>query len=332
LNYEPMLVSAVIPAYNASRYITESVRSVLEQTHAELELIVIDDGSTDDTVDMARAAFGDDPRARVHSFPNVGLPGARSRGLELARGELLAQLDADDRWLPDKLSKQIAVLQAEPHTVCVGCLMRYIGEDGHTLRGPRGFTPTTGEDPRDPNRQELIRQALLLPFPPSTILYRTETLRTVGGWDATIPTYGEDVDLLARIAARGSVGIVPEPLAEYRLHLDSMTVDDFFARRRYMMFVIQRHQARMDGGDLTFEQFEAGYHPTWRERRLARANHHVRKAGMSLLYRHYPAAVGHFTAALAMRPSYPLARVYKGITGKAQPRLLKGLPTGRGSG
>ncbi len=327
-----MLVTAVIPAYNASRYLTEAVRSVLTQTHAELELVVIDDGSTDDTVEVATAAFGGDPRARVHSFENIGLPGARSRGLDLAKGGLLAQLDADDRWLPDKLAKQVAVLEAEPNTVCVGCLMRYIGEDGHVLRGPRGFTPTTGEDPSDPSRQELIRQALLLPFPPSTILYRTDALRAVSGWDATIPTYGEDVDLLARIAAHGSVGIVPEPLAEYRLHLDSMTVDDFFARRRYMMFVIQRHQARMAGGDLTFEEFEAGYNPTRRDRRLARANHHVRKAGMSLLYRRYLPAAGHFIAALVMRPSYPLARVYKGLTGKAQPRLLRGLPTRPGNG
>jgi hypothetical protein len=97
-----------------------------------------------------------------------------------------------------------------------------------------------------------------------------------------------------------------------------------------MMFVIQRHQARMRGGDLTFEEFEAGYHPTWRERRLARANYHVRKAGTCLLYRRYPAAAGHFAAAVAMRPSYPLARVHRSITGSRQPALLQGLPTGVG--
>jgi glycosyltransferase involved in cell wall biosynthesis len=322
-----MLVTAVIPAYNASSYLAEAVRSVLEQTHTELELIVIDDGSTDDTVEVARAAFGEDHRAQVHSFENVGLPGARSRGLALAKGEFLAQLDADDRWLPEKLEMQVAALEAEPETVCVGCFMRYIGEDGHVLRGPRGFTPTTGEDPRDPRSQALIRQALLLPFPPSAITYRTEILRLVGGWDATIPTYGEDFELLARIGELGTIGVVPESLAEYRLHIDSMTADDFSARRRYMMFVIHRHQARMAGRDLTFEQFEAEYHPTWRERRLARAHHHVRKAGTCLLYRRYLAAAGHLGASLVMRPSYPLARVHRSITGKRQPPLLRGLPT-----
>jgi GT2 family glycosyltransferase len=205
--------------------------------------------------------------------------------------------------------------------------MRYIGEDGHMLRGPRGFTPTTGEDPRDARSQALIRQALLLPFPPSAILYRTEILRRVGGWDATIPVYGEDFELLARIAEHGTIGVVPEPLAEYRLHIDSMTADDFFARRRYMMFVIHRHQARMAGSDLTIKEFEARYHPTWRERRLARAHHHVRKAGTCLLYRRYLAAAGNFAAAFVMRPSYPLARIHRSITGRRQPALLRGLPT-----
>jgi glycosyltransferase involved in cell wall biosynthesis len=324
-----MLVSAVIPAYNASKYIAESVRSVLAQTYSELELIVIDDGSTDDTAEVARAAFGDDPRAQLHSFENVGLPGARTRGLALAKGEFLAQLDADDHWLPEKVAKQVAALEDEPTTVCVGCLMRYIGEDGHLLRGPWGAIPTTGEDPRDPRSQALIRDALLLPFPPSAIVYRTEILREVGGWDASLRIYGEDFDLLARIAQRGSIGIVPEPLAEYRLHLGSMTASDFFAKRLYSLFVVERHRARMAGGDLTFEQFEGKYRPSRRERRMALAQYHLREAGMRVLYHRYLAGAAHFAAALAMRPSYPLNRLHRSITGRSAPAALRGLPIAR---
>ncbi len=323
-----MLVSVVVPSYNASRYVAEAVRSVLTQTHQELELLVIDDGSTDDTAEAARAAFAGDPRGTVHSFDNAGLPGARNRGLELAKGEFLAQLDADDRWLPDKLAEQLAVLEREPQTVCVGCLMNYIGEDGRMLRGPRGFAPTTGEDPRDPDRQKLIRRALLLPFPPSSILYRTGTLRQIGGWDAGLRTYGEDFELLARIAEHGAIGFVPQPLGEYRLHAGSMTANDFLTKRDYSVFVIQRHQARLAGRDLSFEEYRASYRPTRRERRLALAHHHAREAGMCVLYGRYPAAARHFTISFAMRPSYPLARVYRSVTGRKPPALLQGKPTG----
>src|SRR5690348_2585807 len=106
------LVSVVIPAYNAARTIPATVRTVLDQTVADLEVIVVNDGSTDTTADVARSL--DDGRVRVLSQENSGHAAARNAGLGAAFGQYVAFLDADDLWLPHKLERQLEVLKAHP--------------------------------------------------------------------------------------------------------------------------------------------------------------------------------------------------------------------------
>jgi glycosyltransferase involved in cell wall biosynthesis len=105
------LVSVIIPVYNSARYLGEAVGSVLAQTYRPLEVILVDDGSTDDSAEVARS-FGD--AVRLYSQANGGVAAARNRGLAMAAGELLAFLDADDFWSEEKLSRQTAVLLADP--------------------------------------------------------------------------------------------------------------------------------------------------------------------------------------------------------------------------
>jgi glycosyltransferase involved in cell wall biosynthesis len=105
------LVSVIIPVYNSARYLGEAVGSVLAQTYRPLEVILVDDGSTDDSAEVARS-FGD--AVRLYSQANSGVAAARNRGIAMAAGELLAFLDADDLWSQEKLSRQTAVLLADP--------------------------------------------------------------------------------------------------------------------------------------------------------------------------------------------------------------------------
>src|SRR6186713_1391152 len=98
-------VSVIIPAYNAEPFIRDSVSSALAQTHRDLEVIVVNDGSTDGTKDRLRE-FGD--RIRVHEQANKGLPGARNAGAGLSTGSWIAFLDADDLWMPEKIERQLA--------------------------------------------------------------------------------------------------------------------------------------------------------------------------------------------------------------------------------
>ena len=102
----PNLISVVIPAYNATPTLAETLRSALRQTHAELEVIVVDDGSKDGTRAMAESFAAEDPRVRVISKANAGVAAARNTGIDAARGDFIAPLDADDLWHPDKLRLQ----------------------------------------------------------------------------------------------------------------------------------------------------------------------------------------------------------------------------------
>src|SRR5262249_4651515 len=125
-------VSVIIPAWNAARTILETVRSVQAQTFRDFELIVVDDGSTDDTLDVLAAV--DDPRLAVYSYDNGGLATARTRGTARASGELVSFVDADDLWTPDKLEAQIAALSARPGAGAAYSWTRFIDERGRELR------------------------------------------------------------------------------------------------------------------------------------------------------------------------------------------------------
>jgi glycosyltransferase involved in cell wall biosynthesis len=106
-----MTVSIIMPVYNLGQYISEAIESVLHQTYSDFELIVVDDGSTDNTSKVLRGFT--DPRINVKHIANSGVSIARNRGLDMASGEYIAFLDADDRWLPDKLEKQISLIEAD---------------------------------------------------------------------------------------------------------------------------------------------------------------------------------------------------------------------------
>ncbi len=312
-----MLVSVVIPIYNSADFVGEAITSVLAQTHHELELIVIDDGSTDDSVDRAQEAIGADPRGRVLSFPNRGVAVARNLGLAEARGEFIASLDADDRWMPEKLEKQLATFASEPDCVCVGCLMSYIAADGQPLPRFLSRFVKTGEDPRLPGQQELIRQALVLPFPPSAMLLRTAAVRAVGGSDEALAGLpGEELDLIARLAWQGRVSVVPERLAEYRLRDDSHSGADDLHTRRVGTYMILRHRARLAGAGYSWDQFNAEYRPSSKDRRGAISAVHYRLAGVNLLNRRYARAARHAVIATLVRPEYVFIRVRRNLSSR----------------
>jgi glycosyltransferase involved in cell wall biosynthesis len=117
------LVSVVIPVYNRGARLQPTVQSVLEQTlsSAEIEIIIVDDGSTDDTVAFLHKTYGDEPRVKIVTQPNGGVARARNRGLEEARGEFIAYLDHDDFWLPHKIEQQLALSKASP--ISVWCIV-----------------------------------------------------------------------------------------------------------------------------------------------------------------------------------------------------------------
>ncbi len=212
---EETLISVVIPTYNRSEQTPRAVESVLAQTHRQFELIVVDDGSTDDTA--ARLGAFDDPRMRVIRQRNAGVAAARNRGLSEANGELLALLDSDDTWRPEKLARQVSALARAPAAVGLCCTsFETLGADGVTVD-----TPASGR----------LADAMLLDNvlvgANSTLVMRREVYEAVGGFDPSLPAI-EDWDWLQRAARLYDITVVDAPLMVY----DDRSDDDTDRRSR----------------------------------------------------------------------------------------------------
>ena len=205
----PQLVSVIIPTYNYGRFIAEALRSVLVQTHPPSEIIVIDDGSTDDTGEVV-APFGE--QVKYIRQENAGVCAARNRGVAESKGELVAFLDADDIWEPTKLEKQVAKFAADSRIGLVHCGMReFDDETGETIR----VHLDGGEDGVAENL--LLWEGPVIVGPGGTVMVSRKAFDEVGGFDELMKV-GEDWDLCYRIARRYKVGFVGEALVNYRSH------------------------------------------------------------------------------------------------------------------
>lgn len=206
-------VSVVMAVHDGERFVGEAVDSILGQRFGDLELLVVDDGSTDRSADVVRARV--DPRLRVIvNEENLGLARSLNRGIADARGELIARLDADDVAEPERLTRQVAFLDAHPDVALVGSWYVEMSEDG-TLGARRTF-PTEHWDLR-------WHLCLYCPFVHSAAVWRRAFVDAqVGRYDEQF-SYSMDYDLWRRIAARARVANVPMPLVRMRSHGGSMT-------------------------------------------------------------------------------------------------------------
>ncbi|MGH8873801.1 MAG: glycosyltransferase family 2 protein [Acidimicrobiia bacterium] len=294
------LVSVVIPAHNAEAFVADAILSVLSQTHERVELVVVDDGSDDRTREIAES-FRDE-RLRVLGTANRGVSHARNRGLEAATGEIIAFLDADDRWFSEKLERQVPELGSNPHLLAVGSFMRYESLDGRML-GQTGQAVGGVE-------LELVASGRLMPFPLSSILFKTSAVRQLGGFDETRPrTVGaEDLDLLARVASLGEISCVEEVLGAYRVHPKSRSATGLANQRMGVRFTRARLAGTKQGRELTWHAFASTYRPSWRQRHGDFVQANYRKAGQSVAGHRWFSALARGLLALATGPRYTLRR------------------------
>ena len=208
-------VSVIMPAYNSEAFIGESVRSVLGQTFADLELIVVDDGSTDGTA--AQLAEFRDPRLRViHHESNRGVSAAGNTGIRAAEGRFIGCIGSDDIWLPTKLEEQIALLEREPD---VGVVYSWLGlMDSKGRASPNVEAPDLDENPI---ATLAAGRCLVI----TTALVSTENLEKLGSMDQTLRA-GEDWDLFMRLALAGlKFKGIRKPLVYARVRPDSLSRD-----------------------------------------------------------------------------------------------------------
>ena len=214
------LISVVMAVYNAGDDLRRSVPSILEQTFADFEFIIINDGSTDGrTAGILADYAAADARVRVVTQENTGLTIALNRGLALARGPFIARQDADDVSYPDRFSRQIAAFESDPALLVVGGNADDVLPDGHKAQW--GW-----------HEAEALQRVVFIktPFPHSTVMMRTAACRALGGYDETFKT-SQDMELWMRFARRGRLGMLREPLIARHITRHSIS-----ARRRWRQF------------------------------------------------------------------------------------------------
>jgi glycosyltransferase involved in cell wall biosynthesis len=277
-----------MPAYNVAEYLREAAASALSQTWADLELIIVDDGSTDGTPAIAEA-IGREHRDRVRVIhrANGGLAAARNTAMREARGSFFALLDSDDLWEPAFLASQMARFAADPALDVVTGNAYFLGsrKDGQLARPCPDTRPTITLETIIADEEAVFVMSV----------FRRRVFETIGGFDETMRT-NEDYDYWMRAAAAGfRFGRNPEPLARYRRRDDSLSASE----------------PRMVAGILRVFSKARGYCPDGTPARrlldaqIARFAEHLElaHARVALARRDYPAAARALTALTAMRPS-----------------------------
>ncbi|ELS02210.1 glycosyl transferase [Xenococcus sp. PCC 7305] len=205
-------VSVIIPTYNNAQYLAIAIDSVLNQTYHNYEIIIIDDGSTDNTVEILEQY-----QDKIHYIyqKNQGVSAARNKGISLAKGELIAFLDADDIFMAHKLEKQVEVFEQQPELGIVNSGFRIIRNNGEFIADVKRWEAI----PDLTIKTWILHQPVL----PSAMMFRKQWLETVNGFDSRWFS-SEDVDLVFRLIAKGCRGVwLPQVTIYYRRHDRSAT-------------------------------------------------------------------------------------------------------------
>lgn len=244
------LVSVVIPVYNGAEFVAEAVRSVLAQTHEDVEAVVVNDGSTDASGDVAEDLRRDDARVRVVHQENRGLSAARNTGIENVRGAYVNFLDADDWLLPDKIRMQIEALDQSPDAGLV--YSDYVKRfDGHDDPVERGVPPI-------PFSELFVYRNWFAPMVP---LLRRDLVDAVGPFDVALRA-SEDWDYWYRCSLRTSFVYAPGVVAVYRLHGSQMTKDRSRMTRAQLQFAAKHFgdDRRRLRSNMTFHHLDQARH------------------------------------------------------------------------
>jgi glycosyltransferase involved in cell wall biosynthesis len=299
-----MTVSVVMPTYNAQPFLHHAIDSVLAQTWTDFELIIVDDGSTDDSLAVAQSFAQSDPRVKVFGQSNAGTALTLNRAIELASSEWVFIMHSDDLMHPNRLERQLAFLDEHPELAVASSLVRHIDESGRVIGKDNSFLFTHEEI------EEKIRLNKLIGFNHPAVVLRKSVVQGAGGyrqefWPA------EDIDLWNRLAEQGhKILVQPEALLDYRIHGASASISRARLTRikvRWLKDSMLRR--RRNEPELTWEQFLAVRHkyPIKRrinEERVDLSQIFYKAAVGSFAQKKYLSTIGNATLAVALRPFY----------------------------
>lgn len=257
-------VSVLMPAYNAMPFLSRALRSTQAQTERDIEIIVVDDGSTDGSAAILDQAAAGDPRIRLIRRPNTGICAALNEAVAAARSPYLARMDADDWSDPDRLAEQADFLDARPAVVAVGTGLRRIDAQGMPIRDR--LQPTAHAD-----IEAVLLSGIAGGLTHATAMIRRETLASMDGPYRLEYQGAEDLDLFLRLGEVGELANLPRVLYHVRMHLGSVTKTDsqrrlFELKRRIVADARRRRGLDAPGPELHHGDRDLSpwqYHLAW---------------------------------------------------------------------
>lgn len=247
------MISVVMSTYNDSKYIAQTIESILAQTYRDFEFIIVNDGSTDNTLEIIQQYAAKDERIKIIDQENGERCRARNAGMQLAQGKWIAASDADDISRPDRLEKQLAMAEAHPEATVIGCYMEMIDREGRVLSHIRQG-PTTPEAFAAYDR---VKQGHITIYNTGAF-FRRDLALELGGYDEDYLNV-EDSELWDRMSEYGPILIVPEPLVQYRFHPGNSSTRRFFKQKMLASFITERHRLAAAGTPKTLEQYLYDY-------------------------------------------------------------------------
>ncbi len=297
-----MSVAVVIPAHNAASTLTRAIRTVQSQTRPVQEIVVVDDHSEDGTADLVSTLAAGDHRIRLVRATARGSAHARNVGVCSAGSEVIAFLDADDVWYPDKIATQLAYLHED--VAFVGGLLHYLGADGSVLGS---YLPFDDWDEATAS----LRRAETMPVSLASSLVRRADLIEAGGFDESF-LRSQDLELAQRLVVGGRRVVWPpgRALGGYVLHAGGVSVTSY--REQFLAAELVR--ARVRGTvpeEVTYRQWQQDPQLTRSARRALRSGEHYRKAAVARGSGEHQAFVRHAALAVARDPARVLAKLWR---------------------
>jgi glycosyltransferase involved in cell wall biosynthesis len=307
-------ITVLMPAYNAGKYIAEAIRSVLAQSFVDFELLIIDDGSTDDTV-IEINKFKDN-RIRLIQCEHKGVALTLNSGLSLAVGDYIARFDADDVCYPERLSVQHEFMQAHPDYILIGSEEDYIDVNSQYIFTSK-YTAYSDEEIRS-------LPSSVCPFSHVSVMYRRQDVLDAGAYDNNAHTF-EDHLLWLKLIQKGKVCNLRHPLVKYRFNPESITIDEKWRGKAFIELkyaCLRKGFITQEEGDRLrqivraqeFSKLKRGAYYSLIAKKYLWDNYHPARARayLSKLIKYYPARPGTYFLYLAsFLPRNIISLLYK---------------------
>lgn len=299
------LVSIVTPAYNAEKYIVETLECIFNQTYQNLEILIANDGSKDGTLNILKEYQKRDARIVIDDHENMGISKSINRLTRMAKSDIVIRIDADDLMTPDRVEKQVRFFQENPEVGFLSCDAEFINEKGEVF----GYQSFEGFNKIEDSKTALQSHSLVI-CSQTGFATRKDAFLAVGGYDEDV-IYAEDLDLFTRMVENGSpLIIIREPLVKYRIHSNSAVASNKnLIRNQLYLELIHLNLARRRSKQptLTFAQYKqmADSQPWFQQlnrRRKAMAFVSYRNAGALVGNKMYAKAMKQFMISFACRP------------------------------